>query len=356
MRVIVSAGGTGGHIYPALSIINKIKEKDKNAEILYIGTTDRMEKDIIPKHNIPYYAIKVRGFDRKLSFNNFRTIKYFITGVKEVKKIMREFKPDIVIGVGGYVTAPVIYAASKLKIKTLIHEQNSILGMTNKFLAKKVDAVAISFKDTKVEAKKVEYTGNPSSEDDKSLTFDKKEFGLSDNKKLVLIVMGSLGSKVVNDKMKDILPKFNNKDYEVLFVTGNNYYDEFNALNLSNNIKIVPFVNNLKRLFKKVDVMVTRAGATTMSEIISFKVPSILIPSPYVTDNHQYKNAKSLVDKESAFLIEEKDLDENLVYNIEEILNDSEKINKIKNNLSMMSISNSASKIYNLIVEIVSGR
>lgn len=356
MRVIISAGGTGGHIYPALSIINKIKEKDKSAEILYVGTTDRMEKDIVPKHNIPYHGIKIRGFDRKLSLNNIRTIKYFISAVKEMKKLMKEFKPDIVIGVGGYVTAPVIYAASKLGIKTIIHEQNSILGMTNKFLSKYVDAVLISFKDTKVDAKRVVYTGNPSSEEDKNLKFDKKEFGLSDNKKLVLIVMGSLGSSVVSDKMKSILPKFNNKNYEVLFVTGNNYYDEFKSLKLSKNIKIVPFVNNLKRLFKKTDLMVTRAGATTMSEIISYKVPSILVPSPYVTDNHQYKNALSLVEKDAALLIEEKDLDENLVNSVEELLNSKEKISKIKNNLSMMSVNNSASKIYNLINEIISGR
>ena len=352
MRIIISAGGTGGHIYPALSIIKKIKEKDETAEILYVGTTDRMEKDIVPKENIPYYGIKIRGFDRKFSFNNFKTIKYFISGIKEMKKLMKEFKPDIVIGVGGYVTAPVIYAASKLGIKTIIHEQNSILGMTNRFLCKKVDAVAISFKDTKVDAKRVEYTGNPSSEVD-DLTFDKKEFGLSDNKKLVLIVMGSLGSKVVSDKLKNILPKFNDKDYEVLCVTGNNYYDEFKSLKLNKNIKVVPFVNNLKILFKKTDILITRAGATTMSEIISYKVPSILVPSPYVTDNHQYKNAMSLVSKNAGLLVEESLLEENLIKEVDYLINNKEKRNEIRSNLSMMSITNSASKIYDLICEIV---
>ena len=355
MRVIISAGGTGGHIYPALSIVNKIKEKDKDAEILYVGTKDRMEKDIVPTYNINYYGIKIRGFDRKISINNFKTIKYFIDAVREMKKLMKEFKPDIVIGVGGYVTAPVIYAAHKLKIKTIIHEQNSILGMTNKFLCKYASAVAISFSDTKVNAKKVVYTGNPSSEEDKSLVFDKKELDLDDKKKLVLIVMGSLGSKVVNDKMKNILPLFNNKDYEILFVTGNNYYDEFKKLNISSNIKVVPFVNNLKKIFKKTDVMISRAGATTISEVISYKVPTILVPSPYVTDNHQYKNAMSLVNKDAALLIEEKDLDENLINVVEELLNNKDKINKMRNNLSMMSITNSASKIYDLICEIISG-
>src|SRR5574344_1030906 len=193
MRIIISAGGTGGHIYPALSIINKIREKDKTAEILYIGTTDRMEKDIIPSEGINYRGIKIRGIDRKISINNIRTFIYFIKSVKEVKKIIKEFKPDIVFGVGGYVTAPVIYAAHKMKIKTIIHEQNSILGMTNKFLSKYVDAVCISFKDTLVKNKKVIYTGNPCSEEDKNIVFNKKELGLNPNKKLILIVMGSLG-------------------------------------------------------------------------------------------------------------------------------------------------------------------
>ena len=162
--------------------------------------------------------------------------------------------------------------------------------------------------------------------------------------------------KVVSDKMKEILPKFNGKNYEVLFVTGNNYYDEFKTLKLSKNVKIVRFVNNLKRLFKKTDLMVTRAGATTISEIISYKVPSILVPSPYVTDNHQYKNAKSLVDKDAALLMEEKDLNENLVDVVEKTLNDKDKINKMKSNLSMMSINDSASKMFDLIHKIVSGR
>lgn len=352
MRVIISAGGTGGHIYPALSIINKLKKIDKNTEILYIGTTDRMEKDIIPKENIPYYGIKIRGFDRKLSFNNIKTIYYLLSSLNKVKKKIKEFKPDIVIGVGGYVTAPVIYTAHKMGIKTIIHEQNSTLGMTNKFLSKYANAVMISFKDTIVSNKRVVYTGNPSSEVDYTL-FDKKEFNLSNNKKLVLIVMGSLGSKVVSDKLKNILPKFNNKDYEVLCVTGKEYYDEFKSLNLNSNIVIEPFINNLKRLFKKTDILVSRAGATTISEIISHKVVSILVPSPYVTDNHQYKNALSLVNNNASILIKEDELEDKLINEIDKLINDKNKIKEIKNNLSNMNILDSTTKICNLIYEIV---
>lgn len=356
MRVIISAGGTGGHIYPALSIIDEILSKNPDSKILYIGTTDRMEKDIVPLHKIDYFGIKVRGFDRKLSLSNIKTINYFLNAVNTCKKKIKEFKPDLVIGVGGYVTAPVVYAANKCGVKTIIHEQNSVLGMTNKFLSKYADAVLISFRDTIVNNKNVIFTGNPCGIVRK-IDFDKSELGLSNNKKLVLIVMGSLGSKVVNDKMKDILKSFNDKDYEILFVTGKDYYDEFESLKLSKNIIIKPYIDNIAKLFSKVDVMVSRAGATTISEIIAYKIPTILVPSPYVTDNHQYKNAKSLFDKNAAMLIEENNLNSDiLINNIEELLNNKDKINSIRSNLATLNISNGREVIYEVINEIVSGR
>lgn len=355
MRVIISAGGTGGHIYPALSIVDEILRKSPNSKILYIGTTNRMEKDIVPLHGIDYYGIKIRGFDRKISLSNFKTIKYFLKAVSECKGKIKEFKPDVVIGVGGYVTAPVIYAAKKCGVKTIIHEQNSVLGMTNKFLSKYADAVLISFRDTKVNNKKVIFTGNPCGVSN-DYNFNKRELGLSNHKKLVLIVMGSLGSKVVNDKMKNILKSFNDKDYEVLFVTGKDYYEEFKSLKLSKNIVIMPYINDIAKIFNKVDVMVSRAGATTISEIIAYKIPTILVPSPYVTDNHQYKNAKSLLDKDAAVLIEESNLNsDDLVKNIEELLNNKEKINSIRSNLAVLNISNGRELIYEVINEIVSG-
>lgn len=359
MRVIITAGGTGGHIYPALAIINKIKENEKNSKILYIGTTDRMEKDIIPNRGIDYVGLKVRGFERKLTLNNFKTITYFLEAIKESKRIIKEFKPDIVIGVGGYVTAPVIYAAKKLGVKTVIHEQNSILGLSNRFLLKYSDLVFISFPNTidyiEREIGKVIYTGNPCGEEALNKPkMDKTKFGLSKDKKLVLIVMGSLGSKVVNEKMKDILVNFNDKKYEVLFITGKNYYDEFKVLNVSDNVKIVPYIDNLVSLMKDTDLIISRAGATTMSEIISLRIPSILIPSPYVTDNHQLKNAMDLVEREATILIEEDNLNkETLISNIDTILNNKTLENKLKKNLSKFEVKDSSTKIYEEIKKLL---
>ena len=358
LKAIVCGGGTGGHIYPALAIINKIKEKDKNAEILYIGTHNRMEKDIIPKYNIKYKSLVMYGFKRKLSLSNIKTIYCYLESIGRAKKIIKEFDPDIVIGVGGYVTAPVIMSAKKLGYKTLIHEQNSIPGMSNRHLEKYADKIALSFESSKTYFKdqsKLIFTGNPCGENALSAKkIDKKELGLTQSKKLVLIVMGSLGSVKVNEKIKMMLPMFNERDYEVLYVTGNNYYEEIKNIKCPKNVKIVPYIENMARVMKVTDLMVSRAGASTMSEIMSLEIPTIFIPSPYVTDNHQYKNAMDLVNKNASLIIEEENLKGDiLVRTIDELFKDKLKYNKLKDNLKGIGIKNSSEKIYKVIKNLV---
>ena len=356
MKVIISAGGTGGHIYPALAIINKIKEKEPNSKFLYIGTDNRMEKDLIPTFNIPYESLHVTGFKRKLSLDNFKTLSNFLNARKKCIKIIKEFNPDVVIGCGGYVTAPVIWASHKLRIKTFIHEQNSVVGLANKFLSRYVDKVGVSFENTinNFSKDKASLTGNPCSE--KAIYVEKankEEYKLSKTKKLVTIVMGSLGSRTINDMISDNLDKFKNKDYEVLFVTGNNYYENVKDKKVPKNVKVVPFIKELPRVMKVTDLMISRAGASTMSEIMSLGVPTIFIPSPYVTDNHQYKNAKVLVDKNAGLLIEEKDLTiDNLINKIDNILNDKEKYKNIKKNLLELGIKDSSERIYKILKEL----
>ncbi|MDD4027639.1 MAG: undecaprenyldiphospho-muramoylpentapeptide beta-N-acetylglucosaminyltransferase [Bacilli bacterium] len=359
MKIIVSAGGSGGHIYPALAIIDKFKEKEKKLEILYIGTTDRMEKDIIPQHNINYIGIRIRGLDRGIHFKNLKAIDYFFKAFKKVKKIIKEFKPDIVIGVGGYVTGPVIYAAKKMKVKTVIHEQNTFLGLSNRFLLRYVDKVFTSFECTKDNTKKYKdkliFTGNPTSESYlKKKSANKKDYGLSLKKKLVLFVMGSQGSKKINEKMKKILLDFKDKDYEILYVTGKGYYNEFVNIDFPKNVKIYEFIENMGSLLKVTDLIVTRAGASTICETTTLGVPSIFIPSPYVTDNHQYYNAMDLVNKGAAIILEEEKLNKsNLINKIDEILNNKNKYDEIKDNLSKIAIKDSATKIYNEIKKII---
>ena len=357
MKVVISAGGTGGHIYPALAIINKIKEEDKNSEFLYIGTHNRMEKDIVPKYNIPFQAIEIYGLNRKKVFKNFKSVFCLIKSYFKCKKLIKKFKPDIVIGVGGYVTAPVILSAHSLKIKTIIHEQNSIPGKSNLFLSKYVDKILVSFSSSMkyFPVDKVLFTGNPCSEEAlKGKVISKEIFSLSVDKKLVYIVMGSLGSSRVNNIIKSALPLFSNKEYEVLFVTGKELYEELKEIEYSSNVKIVPYVENQSHFLKNVDLIVTRCGATTLSEIIALKIPAILIPSPYVPNNHQFKNGYDLVKRESAIMIEEKNLtEETLINEIDTLINDSEKLNILKKNLSFFDIKNSATIIYNEIKSLV---
>lgn len=357
MRVVISAGGTGGHIYPALAIINKVKEKEPNSEFLYIGTHNRMEKDIIPAYNIPFETIEIYGFNRKKLYKNFKVITCFYNSYKKCKKLIKNFNPDIVIGVGGYVTGPVIYSASRLGYKTFIHEQNSVPGKCNKFLAPYVTLIGTSFKSTvdKFPQDKTIFTGNPCSEDainQKSVS--KTEFGLVENKKLVLIVMGSLGSSKINDYFINSFATFKGKDYQILYVTGKSAYDELKNIKVPSNVKLVPFIDKMTKIMKNTDLMVTRAGASTLSEIIALKVPSIIIPSPYVPDNHQYKNAIDLVNKEAAIMLEEKDLKGDiLVRTIDNIINDTSKIKTIKNNLKEFNVDNSATIIYDNIKKII---
>ena len=357
MRVIISAGGTGGHIYPALAIINKIKEKEPNSEFLYIGTHNRMEKDIVPSKGIPFKSIEMYGFSKKI-FKNFKTVKCLFKAFGECRKIIREFNPDIVIGVGGYVTVPVIVSAHKLGYKTFLHEQNALPGKSNRYLSKHCDLIGVSFESSldKFPKDKAIFTGNPCSEDAlKAPIVLKSTLGLSATKKLVLIVMGSLGAGRVSKYLEKELNYFKDKDYEVLFVTGKGSYEEVMKYSYPKNVKIIPFYEGLTSVMKKTDVMVSRAGASTLSEIIALEVPSVLIPSPYVANNHQYLNALDLVNKDAALMIEEKDLlDGILVKKVDSLINDEIKIKEIKNNLRSMQIKDSASIIYDNLKRVIS--
>ena len=357
MKVIITAGGTGGHIYPALSIINKIKELEPKSEFIYIGTHNRMEKDIVPKYGYKFIPLEIYGLSKKYMGRNIKNISLIINAYKKCKKIMKDFKPDIVIGVGGYVTFPVILAAHKLGIKTFIHEQNSIPGKSNKLLGTFTDAIGVSFKDSInyfKDKNKVYFTGNPCSENAiNNKKISKTNFGVKEKRKCVLIVSGSLGSKTVNDKMISFLKNVSEENYDIIYVTGNSFYDSFKDIKVSKNVFVVPYIENLSGLIKDVDVIVSRAGASSLSEILALKVPSIIIPSPYVANNHQYYNAKSLSDNGSVVMIEEKDLNADI---LKESINkclDKDYRKTMINNMEGLSVNDSSTKIYNIIKDLI---
>lgn len=357
MRVIVAAGGTGGHIYPALAIIDRIKERDKNSEVLYIGTTNRMEKDIVPKRGIAFVGVDIEGLNRKNLFANFKVMKKFFKAVSKSKQIISDFKPDIVIGVGGYITAPVLYAAHKLNIKTMIHEQNSIPGLSNKFLARFVDTICVSLPGSiqYFPKKKTVYTGNPRSEEILKIEkISKTKYGFSPSKKLVLIVMGSLGSTTMTKKLKEAILNFRDKNYQVLVITGKAYYDDYSSIMLPDNVSLLPYTEELIQIMKDTDLMVSRAGASTISEITGIGLPSILVPSPYVTHNHQYLNAKELEDAGACKILEEKDFSPSkLCLLIDQILSDQKLYASMKKASSKFGVKDSLTRIYQEITKLV---
>ena len=360
MKIIVSAGGTGGHIYPALAIINKFIEKEPDTEVLYIGTHNRMEKEIVPKRGFRYEELEIYGFSKSNIKLDIKNVFCIIKAYKKCLKLMKEFKPDVVLGIGGYVTYPVIMAASKLGIKTFIHEQNSHPGKSNLMLQKKADLIGVSFKESAAIFKKpkgeVFYSGNPCGENALSLEpMAKETLGLDPKKKLVVIVAGSLGSSTVNKKMLDFLKLAGKEDYEVLYITGKNLYEDFiKDQEFADNIKVLPYLDNLPALLKNTDLIVTRAGASTISEILSLNLPAIFIPSPYVANNHQYYNALDIKNNGGGEIIEEKDLTSNeLISKINLVLGDKALYESMKKNLAKMSMNNSSDIIYEKIKEMI---
>ncbi len=360
MKVVISAGGTGGHIYPALAIIDKIKEMEPQSEFLYIGTTDRMEAKLIPERKIPYLGIEMKGLDRKHPLTNVTVITCFNRAIKKARKAIHEFQPDVVLGIGGYITAPVVYAGAKEKIPTFIHEQNSIPGLSNRFLSRYATKIGVSLEDSLsyFPKEKVVYTGNPRSEAIlKAKPVAKESMGLSRGKKLVLIVMGSLGSMTMTQRFKEMIPAFSKKDYEVLLVTGNSYIDSYKQVSIPKNVHLVPFLDNMLEVMKVTDLIISRAGASTIAEVTSLGLPSILVPSPYVTHDHQRKNAQSLEKQGACKVINEETFGkETLLPMIDSLLQDEKTLLEIGSNAKKMSCSDSATKIYSILQKMIGER
>lgn len=361
MKIAVSGGGTGGHIYPALALIREIQKENNNVEFLYIGTEKGLESKIVPRENIPFKSIHITGFKRKISFENVKTVLRFLKGVRDSKKMLKEFKPDVVIGTGGYVCGPVVYAAAKMGIPTIVHEQNSVPGLTNKFLSRYVDKIAICFEEARefFPDQKVVLTGNPRASE--VLGQDGIKGRLSAGLKLkvptVLIFGGSRGARPINEAVVKSLTELSSKPYQVLYVTGDVHYEEVQKevelVGNPENVIIKPFIHNMPEVLAGIDLTVSRAGATTLAELTSLGIPSILIPSPYVTDNHQEKNARALSEHGAAKLLLEKDLTGlKLVEHIDNILGSEEKLADMKKAAKKLGVPDAAHRVYRLMEEL----
>ena len=287
MKIIVSAGGTGGHIYPALALVDYIKKCDPDTEFLFVGTTDRLESQIVPQMGLNYRGLHVKGLVGN-PLQKAKNALIFLKSLKSSKKILKEFNPDIVIGFGGYPSASIVLAATRKGYKTMIHEQNSIIGLTNKILIKRVDEIICCYEKAlkAFPQDKTKLLGNPrASVVSEGVLKDVHDlYNIAPDRKVMVIVMGSLGSSKVNEILVKTMKLFNKKDYEILFITGNDDYEKIKQNKFPSNVHVVAYVENLIRVMKKTDLIVSRAGASTLSEIIALSLPSILIPSPYVPD------------------------------------------------------------------------
>ncbi|RWR08188.1 undecaprenyldiphospho-muramoylpentapeptide beta-N-acetylglucosaminyltransferase [Siminovitchia fortis] len=362
MKIIVSGGGTGGHVYPALALIRTIKEKHPDTTFLYIGTEKGLEANIIRRENLPFETVEITGFKRSLSFENIKTIIRFFKGVRRSKQIIKEFKPDVVIGTGGYVSAPVVYAAAKKKVPAVIHEQNSVPGLTNKFLSRYVQKVAICFESAKefFPAQKVILTGNPRASEvaGKEGRGELARLGLKENIPTALITGGSRGARPINEAVIKSLAQLANKPYQVLYITGEVHFDdvkkEVALIGDSPNVAVVPFIHNMEEVLAEIDVVVGRAGATSLAEITALGLPSILIPSPYVTNNHQEKNASVLTSAGAAIMLPEKDLSgQKLIAALDDILLDDKKRKNMGEASMKLGMPDASDRLYNVLLDMI---
>ncbi|MBQ7799585.1 MAG: undecaprenyldiphospho-muramoylpentapeptide beta-N-acetylglucosaminyltransferase [Oscillospiraceae bacterium] len=366
MRILFAAGGTGGHINPALAIATTVKEHHKDAEILFAGTPWGMEAKFIPQANFDFAPIKVRGIERsfkpKAIKGNIKAIWYLMSADRRARQIIKNFKPDVVVGTGGYVSGPVVRAAAKMGIKTLIHEQNAFPGVTTKLLARDVDVILVAFKEAigRIATNaKVAVVGNPVrqeflfAEKEKS----RKELNIDSDKTVVLSCGGSLGAKAINLAMCEVLKRNKNRD-DIVHIHATGHFgslwmpDELrkSGLNLENNpnLRVMEYISEMPKYLAACDLIITRSGAITLSEIQVQGKAAVLIPSPNVTENHQFHNAMVLANADAAVVIEEKDLSgKKLCDAIEKLTLDKERLKQMGKNAAEISKSDANNLIYN---------
>lgn len=359
MRVLVSGGGTGGHIYPALALLDRLQETGELDAALYVGTERGLESRIVPKHGVDFATVKIQGFSRKLNFKglstNIQTVRMFLASVTRAKKILADFKPDVVVGTGGYVSGATLYAASRMHIPTVIHESNSVAGVTNKFLARFVTKIAISFTDvaTAFPANKTVLTGNPRAQQVAGLKPNQQlaEFELDPKKRTVLIFGGSRGAPMLNKAAIAGMSTFANASYQVLFATGTAHYD--NVLQqvgtVPANVAIVPYIDHMEKVLPDVALLVSRSGATTLSEMTALGLPAVLVPSPNVTHNHQFHNAESLAKVGAAVVIEEPQLADRFTSTVDDLMSDAGKLNEMAAASKKMGVPDATDRLIQVL-------
>ena len=378
MKIFITGGGTAGHINPAIAIADYIKNKNPNWEFFYVGNPNHMEYKLAVDAGYNFIGINVKGFKRKISitnvFKNFKAASLLLTASYKSRKILKKYKPDLIIGTGGYVTGPIMNEAVKMGIKTITHEQNAYPGVTTKLLSKKVDKVLLAVEDAKkflnLDAKelnnKVKVTGNPIRRGilTTNRSTSRQKLGIQDDDICIVSFGGSLGARPINKSVAGLIFKtYKNNNIYHIHATGKFDAEFFlkilkqKGVKLTNakNIDVREYINNMDECLAAADIVICRAGAITISEIEAVGRASILIPSPYVAENHQYYNAKVLADRDAAILIEEKNLtDEELYFQVNKLINNKEKVFTMGENARSLAVIDANERIYNIVCEVLS--
>ncbi len=350
-RVVISGGGTGGHIFPAIAIANSIKINYPNTEILFVGAHGRMEMQKVPEAGYTIKGLRISGMQRGSFWKNILFPFKLVYSIIQAYFIISKFKPDVAVGVGGYASGPLLYVATKKNIPTLIQEQNSFPGITNKLLAEKVDKICVAYDGMKkyFPSKKIMLTGNPVRNNIQDIKITKEQayqfFSLQINKPVLLIIGGSLGAKAINNSIRGNLELLIENKIQVIWQTGSEYFEKVKNKTedyAKNGIHVFEFIKDMDYAYAAADIIVSRAGAIALSEITLVGKPAIIVPSPYVAEDHQTKNAHKLVDQNAAVLVREKEVQNTLGHVIVNLMHDSAKQQQIRDNLKKLAIYDSA--------------
>lgn len=358
LKFILSGGGTGGHIYPAVAIANELKSRFPNAEFLFVGAKDKMEMQKVPQAGYRIEGLWIAGLQRKLTLQNAMFPFKLMDSLWKSRKIIKKFKPDVVIGTGGFASGPLLQIANMLDIPTVIQEQNSYPGITNKLLSKKANAVCVAYENLErfFPKEKMILTGNPVRQDLIDIESKRAEaiqyFNLDANKKTLLVLGGSLGARRVNQLIEKELKNFLSQNVQVIWQSGKLYFEEYKKYN-SNAVQVLAFIDRMDLVYSAADIVISRAGASSVSELCIVGKPVIFIPSPNVAEDHQTKNANSIVDKKGAVMLKESELDDHFSLVFEALLKDLGKQDLLSKNIKQLALPNATKKIVDEIVKLI---
>jgi len=362
LKFILSGGGTGGHIYPAIAIANELKSRFPDAEILFVGASDKMEMQKVPQSGYKIEGLWIAGLQRKLTLQNLMFPLKLISSLLKARQIIKKFKPDVVIGTGGFASGPLLQVANSFNIPTVIQEQNSFPGITNKLLSKKANAICVAYENLErfFPADKIVFTGNPVRQDVLDIHSKKQEaityFNLDANKKTLLILGGSLGARRVNQLIAKELDFILESGVQIFWQCGKLYFEEYKHFSNKENVQVVAFIDKMDFIYAAADFVISRAGASSVSELCLVGKPVIFIPSPNVAEDHQTKNAKAIVDKIGAILLRENELDEKFETTFSELISNENLQIELSQNIKKLAKPNATRDIVEEIIKLLKSR